>query len=84
MNIKKNQHFVPVFYLKRFASNPKFTQIGLFTEKNGTFVANSSIKSQSRAKYFYDKIIKYNLIFSHQLFCLIGIPCLLEKETWWK
>lgn len=51
---KKNNHFVPRSYLKRFSSLNK-KQIALYNIKSGTVVVNAPIKSQCSKDYFYTK-----------------------------
>jgi len=51
---KKNNHFVPKSYLKRFCSGSD-RQIGLYNLKSGRTVAAAPIKSQCSRDYFYTK-----------------------------
>jgi hypothetical protein len=51
---KKNQHYVPRFYLKNFSDGDKRT-INLFNLKNRESHAGASLKSQCYEPYFYDK-----------------------------
>jgi hypothetical protein len=58
---KKNNHFVPRSYLKRFCSGSE-RQIGLYNLKSGRIVDSAPIKSQCSRDYFYTK----NPIFEDQ------------------
>jgi hypothetical protein len=49
----KRHHFVPQFYLRNFASDPRQRQIGLFEIHRGLFVPNASIRSQAQRNRLY-------------------------------
>ena len=51
---KKNNHFVPKSYLKRFCSGSE-RQIGLYNLKSGRSVDDAPIKTQCSRDYFYTK-----------------------------
>jgi hypothetical protein len=51
---KKNQHYVPRFYLKNFSDSDKRT-INLFNVKNQECRLGASLKNQCYEPYFYDK-----------------------------
>lgn len=51
--MKKNHHFVPQFYLKRFSHVDNKRAICLYNFKQNTLVHNASIRHQSSCKYFY-------------------------------
>ena len=51
---RKNNHFVPQSYLKRFKSVSEM-QVGLFNLKSGLIVETAPIKSQCSRDYFYTK-----------------------------
>lgn len=54
MSTKKNQHFVPQFYLRRFSESMKSPYIELFNCTNQKHVINAPIKNQASIKHFYD------------------------------
>jgi hypothetical protein len=64
---KKNNHFVPQSYLRRFCSVSE-RQVGLFNLKSGHTVETAPIKSQCARDYFYTK----NSIFEEQFSTLEG------------
>jgi hypothetical protein len=51
---KKNNHFVPQSYLRRFCSVSE-RHVGLFNLKSGRTVETAPIKSQCARDYFYTK-----------------------------
>ncbi|MBL7968648.1 MAG: DUF4238 domain-containing protein [Prolixibacteraceae bacterium] len=51
---KKNQHFVPQFYLRRFTRTMKSPFIELFIYSSQSHVKNAPIKNQASEKHFYD------------------------------
>ena len=55
MQKRKNQHYVPQFYLRNFSRNIDEKTIGLFNPKNDLFVESTSIKNQSSKDFFYGK-----------------------------
>jgi len=55
MNKKKNQHYVPQFYLKNFSNNGEGKTVNLFNPKKGLFVKGAPIKNQSSKNYFYGR-----------------------------
>lgn len=55
MNKRKNQHYVPQFYLKNFSNNGDRKTINLFNPKNELYVCGTLIKNQSSKNYFYGK-----------------------------
>lgn len=50
---RKNQHFVPQFYLRNFSSNSK--TISLYNISKSQLIPNAPIKSQCAEHYFYGK-----------------------------
>jgi hypothetical protein len=54
MGIKKNQHFVPQFYLRHFSKPPNYKSIGVWNIDGNKFASNAAIKKQACKKYFYD------------------------------
>ncbi len=55
----KNQHFVPVFYLKNFSSDIKKNQINILLKDKKKVVNSVSIKDQAQSDYFYGKDIEF-------------------------
>lgn len=55
MSGKKNQHFVPQFYLRNFSKYQDEKTIGLFNPKQKLFIPSTSIKNQSAKNFFYGK-----------------------------
>lgn len=60
---KKNQHFIPKFYLKHFSYKKNEKQIGIFNVENKFFHPTSKLKTQGSKNFFYgtDGIIENNL-----------------------
>lgn len=52
---KRNQHFIPRFYLKLFATDPGERMIGLFNVRTKKHVANASIRHQASADFYYGR-----------------------------
>lgn len=61
---RKNNHFVPRLYLKRFSSVSE-KQIGLFNLRTRRIVKNAPIKSQCARDYFYTKDPSFEKAFGH-------------------
>ena len=58
---KKNQHYVPQFYQRRFSPNNK--TIGAYILEQKKIIKDASIKHQASKDYFYTKdIVKANNI----------------------
>ncbi len=55
MGKKKEQHFVPQFYLRNFGSDPRKRRISLFHIPSARHFPNASIKDQARRKWFYGR-----------------------------
>ena len=64
---KKNNHFVPKSYLKRFNSLSE-NQVALFNLKSGRIVEGAPVKSQCARDYFYTK----NPVFEDRFMVLEG------------
>ncbi|HZL10798.1 MAG TPA: DUF4238 domain-containing protein [Prolixibacteraceae bacterium] len=54
MSNKKNQHFVPQFYLRRFSKTMKSPYLELFNCSSQKHIPTASIKNQASIKHFYD------------------------------
>ena len=52
---KKNQHFVPKFYLRLFSFNCNELEIGLFNINHTLFKERVSLKKQAKGTFFYGK-----------------------------
>ncbi|SFU54092.1 Protein of unknown function [Pustulibacterium marinum] len=50
---KKNQHFIPKFYLKHFSYCGNKKQIGIFNTRSRFFFSKSSLKHQGSKNFFY-------------------------------
>ena len=55
MSKRKNQHFVPQFYLRNFSNNGDGKTINLFNPTKELFVCGVPIKNQSSKNFFYGK-----------------------------
>lgn len=60
---KRNQHYIPKFYLRNFSYNGNKKEIGIFNLKNDYFFGKAKLKSQGSKNYFYgnDGIIEEGL-----------------------
>ena len=63
MTDKKNQHYVPKFYLRKFSYQGNEKQIGLFNVRKSFFYATAPLKNQGSKDFFYgvDGIIEDGL-----------------------
>ena len=63
MNKRKNHHYVPRFYLKRFSINGDGKIIGLYNHISKIYKCNAPIKHQASAAYLYgtDDVIESEL-----------------------
>lgn len=50
---KKNQHYIPKFYLKNFSYKKNNKQLGIFNLKNDFFYQKSKLKTQGSKNFFY-------------------------------
>jgi len=50
---KKNQHFIPKFYLRNFSCNNNGKQIGVFNVDNEIYVKSAKLKTQGSKNFFY-------------------------------
>ena len=53
MSDRKNQHYVPQFYLRNFSVGAERRQINLYNIPKGLLITNASLKHQASADYFY-------------------------------
>lgn len=60
---KKNQHYVPKFYLRNFSYENNKKQIGVYNLNNGLFIPKAKLKTQASKNFFYgsDGVIEDNL-----------------------
>jgi hypothetical protein len=60
---KKNQHYVPKFYLRNFSYENNKRQIGIYNLNNGFFIPKAKLKTQASKNFFYgsDGVIEDNL-----------------------
>jgi len=52
---KRNQHYIPKFYLRNFSIELNEKQIGIFNTNSKKFVAAGSLADQGSKKFFYGK-----------------------------
>jgi hypothetical protein len=55
MSEKKNQHYIPKFYLRNFSYQSNEKQIGLFNIFNQIFCEKAKLKAQGSKNFFYGK-----------------------------
>lgn len=55
MSKRKNHHYVPRFYLKRFSHSNEGLLIGLYNLKNKIFIKKAPVKHQASSDYLYGK-----------------------------
>lgn len=53
MTEKKNQHYIPKFYLRKFSVENNGKQIGVFNIDNKVFIHRGKLKSQGSKNFFY-------------------------------
>lgn len=60
---KKNQHYVPKFYLRHFSCYGNKTQIGIFNLKNKRYIPSGPLKHQGSRNFFYgyDGVVEESL-----------------------
>jgi hypothetical protein len=63
MTEKKNQHYIPKFYLRNFSYQKNKKQIGVLNIYNSLYIQRAKLKTQGSRKFFYgyDGIIEDNL-----------------------
>lgn len=61
---KKNQHYIPKFYLRNFSYENNGKQIGVFNLSNEIFVSKGKLKTQGSKNFFYgqDGVIEHELV----------------------
>ncbi|WP_289048532.1 DUF4238 domain-containing protein [uncultured Psychrobacter sp.] len=52
---KKNQHYVPKFYLRNFSFEDNKKQIGLFNLENEFYIKRAKLKTQASKNFFYGR-----------------------------
>lgn len=55
---KKNQHFVPRFYLKYFSNNFKGKTLGIYNFSDDKYIPNGGLYNQAANDYFYGEDLK--------------------------
>ena len=55
---KKNQHFVPRFYLKKFSLQSQEERIGVFNISSLKFIKSANLYEQASKNYFYGRDLK--------------------------
>lgn len=60
---KKNQHYVPKFYLRNFSYDSNKKQIGVYNLNNESFIPKAKLKTQASKNFFYgsDGVIEDDL-----------------------
>lgn len=53
MSKKKNQHFVPQFYLRSFSNDPNKKNISVYDPRNDVHIKSAPIRHQASKDYFY-------------------------------
>lgn len=53
MTDKKNQHYIPKFYLRNFSYNANEKQIGLYNIFNSFFIHQAKLKTQGSKNFYY-------------------------------
>lgn len=63
MTDKKNQHYIPKFYLRKFSIENNERQIGVFNIDNKIFIQKGKLKTQGSKNFFYgqDGVIEDHL-----------------------
>lgn len=63
MTEKKNQHYIPKFYLRNFSYFKNKKQIGVFNINNKLFIQTAKLKTQGSKNFFYgyDGVVEDNL-----------------------
>lgn len=63
MTDKKNQHYIPKFYLRKFSIENNDRQIGVFNIDNKIFIQKGKLKTQGSKNFFYgqDGVIEDHL-----------------------
>lgn len=90
MTEKKNQHYIPKFYLRNFSYENNGKQIGVFNLLNEIFVSKGKLKTQGSKNFFYgqdglieDELANIENILAQQLQKITSkeeIPKKLTKE----
>jgi hypothetical protein len=90
MTEKKNQHYIPKFYLRNFSYEKNGKQIGVYNLSNEIFVSKGKLKTQGSKNFFYgqdgvieDELANIENILAQQLNKIISeekIPIKLTKE----
>jgi len=52
---KREQHYIPKFYLRNFSLESKGKQIGLYNIQNKLFIGRSSLRKQASQPFYYGK-----------------------------
>ena len=85
---KKNQHYIPKFYLRNFSFQGNNNQIGVYNIVNEKFIERAKLKTQGSKNFFYgsDGVIEESLAdiegrLSQTLKVLIGTAKLPQKGS---
>ncbi|MDB9306837.1 MULTISPECIES: DUF4238 domain-containing protein [Cyanophyceae] len=55
---KKNQHFIPRFYLKKFSLHSQEERVGVFNISSLKFIESANLYDQASKNYFYGRDLK--------------------------
>lgn len=79
---KKNQHYIPKFYLKIFSNNKDKKSIGVWHVEGEKYIKSGSIKSQASEAYFYGKDLELENAFGDfEGYIALLIKHLIENES---
>jgi hypothetical protein len=82
MTEKKNQHYIPKFYLRNFSYLNDKKQIGIFNINNQFFYQTSKLKTQGSKNFFYgnDGVIEESLTNFEGLFSQTINQIIMTRE----
>jgi len=63
MTKKKNQHFVPRFYLKNFSLKAQRKEINIYNISSRKYIRGGSLKGQASKNYFYGRDLEIENLF---------------------
>lgn len=59
---KKNQHYIPKFYLRNFSYDGNKNQIGVFNIFNNIYVQQAKLKTQGSKNFFMASMERLKMI----------------------
>ncbi len=79
---KKNQHFVPRFYLKKFSLQSQEERIGVFNISSFKFINSANLYEQASKNYFYGRDLKIeNTLQKLEIESAKIINSIIEKQS---